>query len=245
MRFFHLAVICMLVFVAGCGSVGRFLTSLSDGLENFSNGIEKRAEQRDGEDYEFDALMRQPKRIQQVSSTGNYFKWAPSRVQKTKIPSMIRGGVYIPAHEEEVILTDAAYVVSNDRIDDIRAKYGVPAAVEMVSPAQGDDVVVVTYRLAPIFDEPRIVDVKKVSFLLHNKSIEQGFALSNGEVSNFGGILASFNRENKDISVSAVISGMHRMKTYTITIGQVMILENGYVIAPLFEKKAGKRRERA
>ena len=171
------------------------------------------------------------------NTPGDGYRWIRPVVQKLEVPNMIRGGVFIPKHEEYVIVNDAAYVMADEMSDAVRSKYGIPSGVEMVSPLKGSEVVVGVFRMNRVFAESTVVPIGKVSFLFQGKSMDRVLALRNNEVAQVGNFLLTFEREKRDEFITAGIAedGLKSVRTYSLTRSQVLFLSNGYVILPMFE----------
>lgn len=173
------------------------------------------------------------------SSKGYGYKWVPPVVQKLRVPAMIRAGVYIPEHETYVIVNQGAYVSDNSRLNEIRRKYNLPAGVKIDSPLKGDDAVVAVFRIGKILDKTTVVDIKKIAFLLEGRPMDEVLSLLNGEIAQIGGSLCSFNRQKGQDSMVVHVSGDKGIETYSITASHLLVMDNGYVLAPVFNSEGG------
>lgn len=222
--------------LTGCTSIMSFLR----GVETYF------ASSLDDDSKDFDAEMFREIRGSEVRKGGRAaqargYGWVPPVVQKVKVPAMIRGGVFIPAHETYVIVTDGAHVTDDVKTDNVRRKYRLPAEAEIVSPLKGDDVVMAVYRLDRVYNQSKVVELTKISFLLDGVAIDYILSLHNDEIAKVGDYLCSFSREKGDDQVVAYVSegGLKQIKLFKVGKGQMLVLGNGYVLAPVFDRKKG------
>jgi|GEM_PF-3130443 len=229
------AAIVIAVLLAGCASVTQFLADIK---AKIGMAIDKDS---DFEMMTYEDIM--DTQTVRASSAGGA-RWVPPLVQKVKVPAMIRNGILIPAHEEYVIINDAAYVMDDTVIDGIRRRYGIPSGIDIVSPLKKSDVVIGVFRMNRVFDQSTVVPVSKVSFLLQGKVMEKALALGNDEVAQIGSFLCTFSRERGDdyITANVVESGSRSIQSYTVSKAQALFLRNGYVILPVFEARKTSRR---
>ncbi len=212
---------------------------------SFLRGVETYfASSLDDDSKDFDAEMFREIRGSEVrkgerAAQARGYGWVPPVVQKVKVPAMIRGGVFIPAHETYVIVTDGAFVT--DDAKNVRRKYRLPAEAEIVSPLKGDDVVMAVYRLDRMYNQSKVVELTKISFLLDGVAIDYILSLHNDEIAKVGDYLCSFSREKGDDQVVAYVSegGLKQIKLFKVGKGQMLVLGNGYVLAPVFDRKKG------
>lgn len=225
-----------LMGLSGCTSIMSFL-----------RGIETYFASSMDDDKDFDSELFRETRGNEGRKGGKVsqakgYGWVPPVVQKVKVPAMIRGGVFIPSHETYVIVTDGAFVTDDVKLEGVRKKYRLPAEAEIVSPLKGDDVVMAVYRLGKVFNQSKVVELTKISFMLDGKPIDHILSLHNDEIANIGGYLCSFSREKGDDQVVAYISegdGLKQIRLFQIGKGQMIVLGNGYVLAPVFDRKKG------
>lgn len=236
----HIILFMLIVFsfgLTGCASIMSFLhgieTYLSSSIDDNSTGFDAEM---------FNEIRGSEVRKGASAARSGGYGWVPPVVQKVKVPAMIRGGVFIPAHETYVIVTDGAFVTNDAKTESVRKKYRLPAEAGIVSPLKGDDVVMAVYRLSDkAFNQSKVVELTKISFLLDSKAIDHILSLHNDEIARVGDYLCSFSREKDDDEVVAYISegGLKQIKLFKIGKGQMLVLGNGYVLAPVFERKKG------
>ena len=235
----YLVLFTLIVFsfgLTGCTSIMSFLRNIETYFASSMGDDSK----------DFDAEMFNEIRGSEVrkgarAAQSRGYGWVPPVVQKVKVPAMIRGGVFIPAHETYVIVTEGAFVFDDVKTENVRKKYKLPAEVEVVSPLKGDDVVIAVYRLDRVFNQSKVVELTKISFMLDGKAIDYILSLYNDEITKIGDYLCSFSREKGDDQIVAYVSegGLKQIKLFKIEKGQMLVLGNGYVLAPVFERKKG------
>lgn len=253
-RIVSATVVVLILSLSACAPVSRFLARIEEKLFTASNNddepkpgltyeeiLDTRNVRASGDGYkrEYKGALLQD----QLSSFSSGYRWIPPVVQNVKVPAMIRGGTLIPAHEEYVIINDAAYVIGNEQSDAVRTRYRIPEGVEIVSPLKGSDVVLAVFRMNPVFAESVVIPVDKISFILMDKGMDRVLALRNNEVAQVGNFLLTFEREKRDEFITAGIAedGLKSVRTYSLTRSHVLFLSNGYVILPMFEM--GSRRD--